>query len=87
MHHHAQNGNHPVELFHKPSFTISIFSIVSPSNYEKRRELADRKDSITEDQRTNTTGVNMKKSGTDNTRPPLKSSLFFVFDLNERSVY
>jgi hypothetical protein len=56
-----------------------ISSIVSPSNYEKKRELTDRKDSITEDLRPNTTGLNIKKSGTDGTRAPLKSSLFLVF--------
>jgi hypothetical protein len=57
-----------------------IFSIVSPSNYEKKRELADRKDSITDDPRTNVNGSNLKKLNTDGPSKPsaLKSS-FILF--------
>ncbi len=62
--------------------TLLISRIVSPSNYEKKRELTDRKDSVTDDQRTNVSGLSVKKSNIDGTsKPPvLKSSsiLFFV---------
>jgi hypothetical protein len=81
MHHHVLNGNHfqSIEI----SLIVLISSIVSPSNYEKKRELTDRKDSITDDLRTNIGGLNVKKSGIDGTsKPPVlkSSSSFFLFD-------
>lgn len=51
--------------------------IVSPSSFEKKRDQSDRKESITEDNRTN---VNTRKSNVDTiSRPPGLKSLFLSF--------
>ncbi len=63
---------------------VLISRIVSPSNYEKKRELTDRKDSVTDDQRTNVSGLSVKKSNIDGTsKPPVlkSSSILFFFVL------
>jgi len=56
-----------------------MFSIVSPSNYELKREAADRKDSASDTNRTTTNSLNMRKLNADGPiKPPaLKSSFVF----------
>ncbi|CAF3911665.1 unnamed protein product [Adineta steineri] len=46
--------------------------IVSPSNFEMRRDTNERKDSFIDDNRTNVTNVNTKKSNADSSSKPKK---------------
>jgi len=52
-------------------FTFLFFSILSPSNYEIKRDGSDRKDSCTDDVRVNIHGIIAKKSNIDG---PIKTS-------------
>jgi hypothetical protein len=56
-----------------------MFSIVSPSNFELKREAADRKDSASDTNRTTANSLNMRRSNPDGTNKPpaLKSSFVF----------
>jgi hypothetical protein len=56
-----------------------MFSIVSPSNFELKREAADRKDSASDTNRTNANSLNMRKLNADGISKPsaLKSSFVF----------
>ncbi len=71
-----------------------FFSILSPSNYEIKRDISDRKDSCTDDVRITFNGIITKKSNIDG---PIKSStskslliqilFFFCFVLNIKNFY